>query len=296
MDGFSDLTNDLLVQYKTHLEPSFEGINLPAYFGGITLKNKSLETFDICEILSFMKGDKNKTGSIPCTHPLEIYSAIRDFYQHSENDVFSAKLLLEKMNHEIKESLQQLNLRQSAKTFIGLLTNVSLSLEDFAFQVQDLVGESNTIDINKMLEAEAVLIGGLLDSDMYPLAGEKWENKFLDVIADVAPTFSSIDVAPLVSNSLKFEMVESVNRIKPILAANVIVMIIFCMAICFTKDITTSKPWVGFAGVVSTLLATGASFGFLVYVGAEFTNFNYGAVFILIGIGELQKLADTTKY
>jgi len=285
VDGFSDLTNDLLVKYKTHLEPSFEGINLPAYFGGITLKNKSIETFDICEIISFMKGDKNNTNSIPCTHPLEIYSAITDFYQHSENDVFSSKLILEKINREIKQALQQLNLRQSATTLFGLLTNVSLSLEDFAFQVQELVGDSDTIDINKMLEAEAVLIGGLLDSDMYPMAGEKWENKFLEIIDKLAPSFTTIDVAPLVSNSLKFEMIESVARIKPILATNIVLMVLFCMAICFTKDITTSKPWVGFAGVVSTLLATGASFGFLVYVGAEFTNFNYGAIFILIGIG-----------
>jgi len=285
VDGFSDLTNDLLVKYKTHLEPSFEGINLPAYFGGITLKNKSIETFDICEIISFMKKDKNSSNTIPCTHPLEIYSAITDFYQHSENEVFSSKLILDKVNHEIKQTLQQLNLRQSAQTFIGLLTNVSLSLEDFAAQVQDLLGDSDSIDINKMLEAEAVLIGGLLDSDMYPMAGEKWENKFLDIIDKLAPSFTTIDVAPLVSNSLKYEMVESVDQIKPILASNIMVMIVFCMAICFTKDITTSKPWVGFAGVISTLLATFASFGFLIYVGAEFTNFNFGAVFILIGIG-----------
>ena len=44
-------------QYKTHLEPNFVGINLPAYFGGITLQNKSIEQFDICEVLSYLKGD-----------------------------------------------------------------------------------------------------------------------------------------------------------------------------------------------------------------------------------------------
>jgi predicted RND superfamily exporter protein len=42
------------------------------------------------------------------------------------------------------------------------------------------------------------------------------------------------------------------------------------------------------AGVVSTLLATFAAFGLLVFVGAEFTNFNYGAIFIMIGIGQFQ--------
>ncbi len=45
------------------------------------------------------------------------------------------------------------------------------------------------------------------------------------------------------------------------------------------------QPWVGLAGVVSTLLATFAAFGLLVLLGAEFTNFNYGAIFIMIGIG-----------
>ena len=45
------------------------------------------------------------------------------------------------------------------------------------------------------------------------------------------------------------------------------------------------QPWVGLAGVVSTLLATFSAFGLLVFLGAEFTNFNYGAIFIMIGIG-----------
>ena len=33
------------------------GINLPAYLGGITLQNKSIEQFDICEVLSYLKGN-----------------------------------------------------------------------------------------------------------------------------------------------------------------------------------------------------------------------------------------------
>ena len=285
VDGFSDLTNELLGKYKTHLEPSFDGINLPAYFGGITLKNKSIETFDICEIISFMRGGQNKSESEPCTHPLQLYSAVTDFYQHAEKDVFSSKLLLEKLNREVKLALQQLNLRQSARRLIGLFTNVSTSLEDFAEQVQSLVGEE-TIDINAMLEAEAVLIGGLLDSDAHPELGVLWEQEFLAVLDRVAPAFQSITVAPLVSNSLKIEMKASVAAIKPILAANVVGMVVFCMAICCTRDLTTSKPWLGLAAVISTLMATFAGFGCLVYAGALFTNFNFGAVFILVGIGE----------
>ena len=141
-----------------------------------------------------MTNDKNNLNAIPCMHPLEIYSA---------KDAFPLKLILDKVNHEIKQTMQQLHLRQSAETFIGLLTNVSLSLKYFAAKMKELVEELNTIDTNKMLEAKAVLLGGLLDSDMYPLAGEKWENKFLDIINKVAPSFTTIDVALLVSNSLQ---------------------------------------------------------------------------------------------
>ena len=86
-------------------------------------------------------------------------------------------------------------------------------------------------------------------------------------------------------------MMESVEMIKPILAGNTLIMIVFTMTICFTKDITNSKPWVGFAGVVSTLMATFAAYGGLVLAGASFTNFNYGAIFVLIGVGRLRSLS-----
>ena len=42
------------------------------------------------------------------------------------------------------------------------------------------------------------------------------------------------------------------------------------------------------AGVVSTVLATFAGFGLLVFLGADFTSFNYGAIFIIVGIGRYQ--------
>ena len=38
----------------------------------------------------------------------------------------------------------------------------------------------------------------------------------------------------------RFEMIESVEHIKPILALNTLVMVLFTMAICFTK--VSPKP------------------------------------------------------
>ena len=54
-------------------------------------------------------------------------------------------------------------------TFLALMHNIIFHFKD----------SNTTIDINNVVEAEAVLIGGLLDSDMYPVIGEKWENEFL---------------------------------------------------------------------------------------------------------------------
>ena len=67
----SSLFQDLVTQYKTHLEPNFVGINLPAYFGGITLQNKSLEQLDICEVLSYLKGNHHDQSSHRIVHKLE---------------------------------------------------------------------------------------------------------------------------------------------------------------------------------------------------------------------------------
>ena len=62
----------MVSQYKTHLEPNFVGINLPAYFGGITLQNKSIEQFDICEVLSYLKGD------LLCTLYVCIFGSVKE--------------------------------------------------------------------------------------------------------------------------------------------------------------------------------------------------------------------------
>ena len=288
VDGLNDLTVDLASQYKTHLAPSFSGISLPGYLGGITVQNQSIENFDMCQILSFMRGENKTREELDpdCGHPLEIYSTITDIYQHAESEVLSSKLILDKINMQIKDVLHALSFKESAEKFLGLVANVSTSIEGFAKKVQQLAKvPGDQIEINKMLEAEAVLIGGLIDSDTFPIVGEKWENEFIRMIDALATNYTNIDVSPVVSNSLRFEMARSVEKIKPILAVNTLAVLIFCMLVCCTKEVTTSKPWVGLAGVISTLAGSGAGFGICIYAGAEFTSFNYGAIFILLGIG-----------
>merc|ERR1719319_855073 len=74
-------------------------------------------------------------------------------------------------------------------------------------------------------------------------------------------------------------------KLKPILIVNTVMVILFCMLICCTKDVVTSKPWIGLAGVISTLAGSAAGFGICSKGGADFTSFNYAAIFILLGVG-----------
>jgi len=281
---FQTLTSDIFNKYKTQVEPTFEGIPLPAYFGGITLINKTLDNFDPCEIISFLRGNStNQSTNQTCLHPQQLFSAMKDFYHHTEGGVISTRHVLQKINQDVKTALN-FNLRTSTQTMIGLLSNISLSLEEFGLKVNTMVEGTKTLNAGSLLQAEAVLIGGLLNSDDYSEIAVEWEKEFTKLIH--SSNFTTINVIPYVSNSLELEMVDSVSRLKPILSANIFLMILFCMAVCFTKDITTSKPWIGFAGLVSTLFGTASAFGLLVFLGAEFTNFNYCAVFILVGIGK----------
>ena len=89
-------------------------------------------------ILFSCEGD-NQSGGIPCTHPLEMYSAITDFYQHTEKEVFSSRRIADKVQRELELALNQINFRTSADEILGLFSNVTLSLEDFAFRLNGLV-------------------------------------------------------------------------------------------------------------------------------------------------------------
>ena len=68
-----------------------------------------------------------------------MYSAITDFYQHTEKEVFSSRRIADKVQRELELALNQINFRTSADEILGLFSNVTLSLEDFAFRLNGLV-------------------------------------------------------------------------------------------------------------------------------------------------------------
>ena len=55
------------------------------------------------------------------------------------------------------------------------------------------------------------LIGGLLDADMFPEVGVKWEHEFLRTIQSLGLNHTQANA--LVSNSLKLQMIEVMLKI-----------------------------------------------------------------------------------
>ena len=53
--------------------------------------------------------------------------------------MFSSKRIADKLQRELEHTLKQINFRTSADEILGLFSNVTLSLEDFAFRLNDLV-------------------------------------------------------------------------------------------------------------------------------------------------------------
>lgn len=48
-------------------------------------------------------------------------------------------------------------------------------------------------------------------------------------------------------------------------------------------DVVRSKPWLGFLGNFSAIMATLAAFGFAMYCGIDFIGLNLAAPFLMIG-------------
>lgn len=58
-------------------------------------------------------------------------------------------------------------------------------------------------------------------------------------------------------------------------------------------DVVRSKPWLGFLGNLSAIMATLAAFGFCMYLGIEFIGLNLAAPFLMIG--KLITISKTTR-
>lgn len=102
-------------------------------------------------------------------------------------------------------------------------------------------------------------------------------------IAEDSGMFKHIRVARFASRTLDHELERNTRTVVPYFTSTFVLMGSFSIITCMMGDVVRSKPWLGFLGNLSAIMATLSAFGFAMYIGIEFIGLNLAAPFLLIG-------------
>ena len=111
--------------------------------------------------------------------------------------------------------------------------------------------------------------------------GAKWENAFLAAVSSV--TLRYISVARSSSLTLEMELEANTKSVVPYFSLNIGIMVGFCVLTCMMTDWVKSKPLLGLLGVISSVQACIAAFGFVMYWGMRFTGITLAVPFLMLG-------------
>ncbi|XP_069953397.1 patched domain-containing protein 3-like [Cherax quadricarinatus] len=110
-----------------------------------------------------------------------------------------------------------------------------------------------------------------------------WEDALLEAVEK--REFEFISVARFVSRTLEVELERNTHSVAPLYAVAVAILVVFSVCSVMMGDWVRSKPWLGFASIISATLACLAAYGFLIYLGVEFIGINMASPFLMLGIG-----------
>ncbi|KAB7502764.1 Patched domain-containing protein 3 [Armadillidium nasatum] len=110
-----------------------------------------------------------------------------------------------------------------------------------------------------------------------------WEQEFISTIGNM--TFEHLHVSYSAARSIQDATNETPQAVKPFIPIVVLIMILFSVGNTMMFDWVRSKVYLGLIGLSSAALATGASFGYLMYFGIANSGINNIIPFLMIGIG-----------
>ena len=111
--------------------------------------------------------------------------------------------------------------------------------------------------------------------------GAKWEDAFLTAVASVP--LRHIAVARSSSLTLEMELEANTKSVVPYFSLNIGIMVGFCVLTCMMTDWVKSKPLLGLLGVISSVQACIAAFGFVMYWGMRFSGITLAVPFLMLG-------------
>lgn len=96
-------------------------------------------------------------------------------------------------------------------------------------------------------------------------------------------TFEHLHVSYSAARSIQDATNETPQAVKPFIPIVVMIMILFSVGNTMMFDWVRSKIYLGLIGLSSAALATGASFGYLMYFGIANSGINNIIPFLMIG-------------
>ncbi|CAG0888397.1 unnamed protein product, partial [Cyprideis torosa] len=110
--------------------------------------------------------------------------------------------------------------------------------------------------------------------------GYMWEKKFLQLMTNFES--DEIDVFYFASRTIEEELEKNTDTISGEFTITIFIMVSFSVITCMMSDWVRSKPLVGLLGVISSVIATLAAFGLVMYLGMPFIGINMAAPFLIL--------------
>ncbi|VDL83466.1 unnamed protein product [Nippostrongylus brasiliensis] len=112
---------------------------------------------------------------------------------------------------------------------------------------------------------------------------ESWIDAFLDHMADYRLNSSTIYWTS--SKSLAREMERNGTLLIPWMPWTALLLLVFCMVACSSKDVIRSQPWIGFFAMLNASMSTVAAVALLLYLRYPFLPLVFIMPFLVVSIG-----------
>ncbi|XP_067126193.1 patched domain-containing protein 3-like [Centruroides vittatus] len=107
-----------------------------------------------------------------------------------------------------------------------------------------------------------------------------WTEALYNRMKDYSSDYVEVLQEPFQATESEMKIIS--YKMIPLINASALIIIIICVITYMTNSWVRSKPWMGVASVVSTGMATAASFGLLCACGVENVSFNFGIPLIIL--------------
>ncbi|KAK5980677.1 hypothetical protein GCK32_015333 [Trichostrongylus colubriformis] len=128
--------------------------------------------------------------------------------------------------------------------------------------------------------AKAIRIFYLLESSF---EAERWIDVFLEHMDNYRSNSSRLFWTS--SKSLASEMERNSTLLIPFMPWTAMVLLVFCMAACSSRDVVRSQPWIGFFAMLNASMSTVAAMALLLYLRYPFLPLVFIMPFLVVSIG-----------